>query len=78
MDGARLGKVRDREDAITSSETLRSPQKPPFALGLILITDHRSLGSHGLGRGCGVGRARGIGLGRGVAVGVGVGVGLGA
>jgi hypothetical protein len=44
------------------------------------ITSHRSLGSHGLGRGRGVGRTLGIGLplgvgvGRGVAVAVGVGV----
>jgi hypothetical protein len=47
------------------------------------ITSHRSLGSHGLGRGCGVGRALGIGLplgvgvGRGVEVAVAVGVGVG-
>jgi hypothetical protein len=44
---------------------------------------HRSLGSHGLGRGCGVGRTLGIGLplgvgvGRGVEVVVAVGVGVG-
>jgi hypothetical protein len=46
------------------------------------LTNHRSLGNHGLERGVGLARGTGVplgvGVGRGVAVGVGVGVGDGA
>jgi len=47
------------------------------------ITNHFSLGSQGVGRGCAVGRSLGIGeplgvgVGRGVELGVAVGVGVG-
>ena len=77
--GGRLAIAWGRLETARPATAPRNVGAPPGRT----TTDHFSLGSQGVGRGCGVGRSLGIGellgvgVGRGVELGVAVGVGVG-